>query len=251
MSQYDITFETKCYEKDWEILLKTDRIEKAIANCNYNFKEKIIYINNVNDKEKVCFYANKLVEKGVVSKYIMVDEYAEKALDFFNIKKDDFKGGYYYSIQELVGIYLCETPYLLHFSSDAMIKKPFNWIGEAIDIMAKNDNISVAIPTWNNKYNEAKMDSLDEIENFYLGYGFSDQCYLIPVNKFKAPIYNEKNAASDRYPKYGGELFEKRVDSWMRNHEIKRLICKNGSYIHQNHPKNKIINKLYVFLNSR
>ena len=39
---------------------------------------------------------------------------------------------------------------------------------------------------------------------------------------FKAPIYNEANPVSERYPKYGGETFEKRVDSWIRNHKYLR-----------------------------
>ncbi|MEH7611076.1 hypothetical protein [Gottfriedia acidiceleris] len=42
MQQFEVTFETKCYEKDWEILLKTDRIEKMIEFNQFQFKEKIL-----------------------------------------------------------------------------------------------------------------------------------------------------------------------------------------------------------------
>lgn len=250
MSKYDVTFETKCYEKDWEILLKTNRLEKAIKNCNYDFKEKIIYINNVSDMEQASFYAEKLVEKKVITKYVKVQDFAEEALKFFDINREEFKGGYYYSIQEFVGIYLCKTPYLLHFSSDAMIKRPFKWIEEAITVMEMNENIVVANPTWNNKFYEAQSESIEEMKDFYLGQGFSDQCYLVPVKKFRAPIFNENNQHSERYPKYGGELFEKRVDAWMRNNGFMRITSKMGSYAHRNHPKNNMIRKLYVALNS-
>lgn len=248
MSIKDVTFETKCYEKDWEIILKTDWLQKAIEGCKYDFKEKIVYINNVNDENAVCRQAEQLVKRGVITKYVLVREYADRVLDFFNLNKEDFKGGYYYSIQELTGIYLCETKYLLHFSSDARIKKAFDWIDDAIEKMENSGEISVANPTWNNRYNEARAEAIKEDDSFYYGYGFSDQCYLIPVDRFKAPIYNEVNKESARYPKYGGELFEKRVDSWMRNNEMKRITSKKGSYIHKNHPKNQLLNKLYVAL---
>jgi hypothetical protein len=41
-----VTFETKCYERDWELLLQTDRLQAMIARNCYPFAEKILYINN-------------------------------------------------------------------------------------------------------------------------------------------------------------------------------------------------------------
>ncbi|WP_425060455.1 hypothetical protein [Sporomusa carbonis] len=232
--EYSVTFETKCYEKDWEILLKTSRLEHALQYNNYPFEERILYINNVIDLKEVCKYAERLVNQGILTSYIVVEDHSKQALDFFNIKKEEFRGGYYYSIQELVGIYLCKTPYLLHFSSDSILEHPLNWIKPSLQMLENNPKIKVANPVWNGLYNEAKNESFAENENFYIGYGFSDQCYLIAVKDFKAQIYNEYNEASQRYPQYGGELFEKRVDAWMRNHCYFRVTYKFGSYIHKN-----------------
>ncbi len=63
-------------------------------------------------------------------------------------------------------------------------------------------------------YNQAKKEAISEIDDFFVGYGFSDQCYLIKSEVFKKQVYNETNIASNQYPEYGGELFEKRVDSF-------------------------------------
>ncbi|MNQ95125.1 hypothetical protein D3C85_1106690 [compost metagenome] len=188
----------------------------------------------MNDPDEVSFYANKLVLDGILTSYVVVDQYAQEALDFFAIVKDSFNGGYYYSISELVAIYLCKTDYLLHFSSDSILASPFNWVEPAIKNMEDDPRIKVANPTWNWSYEYAKQESEEENDHFYLGYGFSDQCYLIRTKDFRAPIYNEKHPASQRYPAYGGELFEKRVDSWMRNHHYLRSTYKHGSYIHRN-----------------
>jgi hypothetical protein len=231
---FDVTFETKCYEKDWNVLLLTNRLMNMISYNSFPFKEKILYINNVNDPVLVSEYAEKLVNQGIITSYVVVDDYANEALDYFGIMKESFRGGYYYSIAELVSIYLCKTEYLVHFSSDSILAKPFDWVTPAILKMNSNPSVKVANPVWNHSYDFARSESFAEDENFYYGYGFSDQCYLIKTSDFKANIYHEKNQASERYPHYGGELFEKRVDAFMRNRHFHRITYNKGSYIHQN-----------------
>ncbi|MFB7140976.1 hypothetical protein ACFCYN_15100 [Gottfriedia sp. NPDC056225] len=234
MQPNQVTFETKCYEKDWRILLKTDRLEKMIDYNQFQFKEKILYINNVENVNEVSKYADILVARDVLTSYVVVEDFSREALNFFEIDKDSFKGGYYYSISELVSIYLCNTEYLLHFSSDSILERPFNWIESSILKFQEDERIKVANPIWNGNIIEAIQESIDEDVNFYIGHGFSDQCYFIRTKDFKNKIYNEKNAVSERYPIYGGELFEKRVDAWMRNNHFKRITYKYGNYIHQN-----------------
>lgn len=208
MQQSEVTFETKCYEKDWEIILKTDRLEKMIEYNQFQFKEKILYINNVQDVREVSRHADKLIARNVLSSYVIVDDYSKEALNYFDVTKESFKGGYYYSISELVSIYLCNTEYFLHFSSDSILEKPFNWIDLSLLKLQNNEKIKVANPVWNGNVFEAKQESIDEDENFYIGYGFSDQCYLIRTNDFKNKIYNEKNPISERYPIYGGSFLK-------------------------------------------
>ena len=121
MNSRSVTFETKCYEKDWEIVLRTGRLAAMIARNRFDFAERILYINNVADPEKVRYYAERLKQSGVITEHILVDEYADEALAFFGLDRESFKGGYYYSIQELVGIYRCRSEYLLHFSGDSVL----------------------------------------------------------------------------------------------------------------------------------
>ena len=130
-----------------------------------------------------------------------------------------------------------------------MSKSAIDWITPAIDIFKLRNDIIVANPTWNFKYDEAKNESFDEIGDFYLGYGFSDQCFLIKTETFKHKIYNETHIDSQRYPSYGGELFEKRVDSFMRNHKLRRLTSKKVSYIHENFNgrEGTVITKMFSF----
>lgn len=240
-----ITFETKCYENDWQLMLKSNYLSTMIKRCNHKFDKKILYINNVRDFKVVKEYADKAVSKGIIDEYYVVEDYSKEALEFFDIDKDSFEGGYYYSIAELVSIFLCKTEYLLHFSSDAMMEKNSgNWIDDAITTMNLDKKFIVANAVWNHQFAEAKSESIDQRENWFIGQGFSDQCYLIKGDIFKNKIYNFKHEESERYPKYGGELFEKRVDSYMRENDLYRLTSKNYSYLHNNIPKSSYSKQL-------
>jgi hypothetical protein len=242
----DVTFETKCWENDYRLLLSTNHLERMIENCNYDFKYKQLIINNVNDEKKIASMTKECIEKGIINEVFFASEYASRVLECYDIDVDSFEGGYYYSIAELVGIYQCKTPYLLHFSSDSYIPhryKASNWIQEAIEIMEQNKDIIVANPTWNYKWREAESESTDSVnEKFWFSQGFSDQCYLINVENFKGKIYNYQHPASARYPKYGGNLFEKRVDSFMRTHDKYRIVAKDVSYYSKN------VTKWQIFL---
>jgi hypothetical protein len=245
---FPLTFETKCYENDWEFLLKAGRLKKMIESCDYPFTERILYINNVTDLNHVKKFADKCVDKNIIDSYVVVEEQADMVLKAFNINADSFNGGYYYSIQELAGIYLCKTEYLLHFSGDAFLQIRKPWIDDAIKAMKKNPQYFLANPVWNKKFDEAKSQSFDEDDLFYFSFGFSDQCYLINVNNYRKDIYNESHPASERYPKYGGELFEKRISSYIMNHNLYRLTSKSAAYRHRNFPKTKWKRWLWINL---
>lgn len=244
-----VTFETKVWEDDWKYILMGDYLDKMIANCNYDFKYKTLIINNVKDRRKVAKYAERKKNKGIIDNYYFAEDHSEEVLRHFEINRDQFNGGYYYSIAELTGIYFCKTEYLLHFSSDSfMVESKVNWIDSAIEIFKKSQDIIIANPTWDYLFETAKEESFKQIERFYIGSGFSDQCYLIKTDIFKKNIYNEKHIDSERYPEYGGELFEKRVDSYIKNNNLYRITSMDASYIHKNFIKYKRIYKINFFL---
>jgi hypothetical protein len=240
MNMPSVTFETKCYEKDWEILLKTGRLEAMISRNCFEFAERILYINNVSDPDKVRRYADRLVEQGIISGHVLVDDYADEALAFFGLGRDSFKGGYYYSIQELVGIYLCRTDYLLHFSGDSILDGSFSWIEKGIGMLKQDQRVRTVNCVWNRKFDEARDNAFEETDDFWIGYGFSDQCYLIKTADFRARIYAETHPASERFPVYGGELFEKRVDAWAQNNGYLLATYKHGCYLSRNFSRYRV-----------
>ena len=246
-----ITFETKVWENDWEIMLKTHRIKQMIERCHHPIDEKILYINNVSDLDAVTREADRLISEKIISKYVVVSHHAEKALEFFSLSKEKLGKGYYYSIAELVSIYLTDTKYLLHFASDSIVAPHTrkDWLNLGINTLDSNPQVKVFNLIWNKKYKEAVKESEFEDRDIFYGNGFSDQMYLIRAADFKDSIYEHYHSDADHYPIYGGELFEKRVYSWLRHHNYLRATYKHGSYLHQNFTNNPWKKKVSISLN--
>lgn len=241
---YTVTFETKCWEGDWDLILSTGRLEEMIRRCHYPFDKIVLYINNVKKPEEVTATAQTLQEGGVITSLVMVSDSANEALSFFGLDRNSFKGGYPYSVQELVGIYLCRTDFLLHFSGDSMMQNEADWIDKAIERLQNDQSLSVANPNWDPTLVNTREQVDAEDEEFFFGHGFSDQCYLIKASSFKRRIYDEWNPASERYPWGAMPTFEKRVDSYMRNHGLRRITSKHAVYKHENFPARTTKDKL-------
>jgi hypothetical protein len=228
----DVTLETKCWERDWVAVLCPDRLRRLTTMNRCAFAERVVMINNVSDYGRVAECAERVVKAGALDRFVVVKDFAAEALEFFNLTADSFGSGYVYSIAELVGIYTCRTPFLLHFAGDCMPTDACDWVPKAIAAFDATPQLRVANLTWNGRYDQAAVESESRDADFYYGFGFSDQNYLVRTADFRDPIYGETHAAAARYPAYGGELFEKRVDSWMRNHGYLRATYKHASYEH-------------------
>jgi hypothetical protein len=249
MNRPQVVFETKCWEHDWQMICREDHLKRLFERLDYPFSERFLFINNVDDLSRVKHRVDSLVSKGVISGYFVVDDYAAGVLEHFGLSRETLGAGYYYSIAELTAMYLAKAPWLLHMSGDSYLPKKVDgaWIDRAIERMEVDSSLKVANLVWNEAWDGAKTDSQSEDANFYYGFGFSDQQYLIRTADFKNRIYGERHEASERYPVYGGALFEKRVDSWMRNHNFLRLTSKQGSFAHKNFHHVRWLNRLLLW----
>lgn len=235
MQNPSITLETKCWEKDWKVVLDPSRLARLRAHASYPFDEFLIFINNCEDVRPPARACEKLVRDGIISGFHIVAEHEKAVLEFFRLERQDFGSGYYYSIAELTALFLCTSSYLLHFAGDVLPQPHATWINGALALMDETAKVKVANLTWNDCFDDARHESFDVTGDWYISQGFSDQNYLVRTSDFRAPIYGETNPAGKRYPQYGGESFEKRVDAWMRNHFFWRATHRHLSYIHPTH----------------
>lgn len=227
-----ITFETKIWEGDWQKVLRPECIGVNIDRCAHPLFERIVMINNVNDPSIVVSKCAEAYDAGLIDGFVNVDHFAHQALNHFKLSKESFGDGYRYSISELVSIYICRTPYLLHFSGDSMVAEdtPKNWLATGIEVLKRHPAVSVFNLPWNGRHDEVKAESFGEDDDCFYGYGFSDQMYLIRTHDFMNRIYHYKHEGTSAH--HHGEIFEKRVDAWMRSEKRPRATLKVGSYLH-------------------
>lgn len=230
-SERKVTFATSCWERDWRtILLDPDYLSiRQIENQQYSFFEKILIINNVDDLARVELMAQEKVDQGLLTRYVVACD----VLSFFGLKRSDFNDWQYYNaLAPLMAIYEAKGDYLLYLTGDVSLKKPVSWIHKAIRFMEKKSNVKIANLTWNGNYKEARKESFRSTWNFYEAKeGFSDQMFLVKTADFQAPIYGEIRDDAAHYPR--GDVFEKRIFSYMKNRGWHRITYKRGSYIHE------------------
>jgi len=222
-----IAFQMSCYEKSYNHVLKNGIFRHNLSLFqDINFEEKTVIINNVSNHDNI----NSLIKDFPDIYFIFADETPEITLNFFDLSLSDFPIGLYYSLQHFTGIYHTQCDYLFHISEDCGINNlDSNFIKESIDMLESNEKYIIAMPRWCKDDNAIEKAEPDK-NNFFIQYGFTDQIYIIKTKKFKEDIYHYHHPMSERYPKYGGECFEKRVDSFMRCNQYYGIVHKNYIY---------------------
>jgi hypothetical protein len=232
----DITYVTGCWEKSWQHILSDKRLDQIIETNQYPFKEKLVIINNV-EKQTIKPMVKAIehaIKRGAFTNYYFVEDYEKETLNALNLRRDEIGIGYVYSITEWVGLHLCKTKYMLHYMGDCISATNHDWITPSLNLLENYPEVTSTTQVWDHKYHEPKLESQYEIGDFYISNGFSDQCFIVRREEFYADIYRERYPDDIRYPAYGGDLFERRVYAWMRNHNKLRGIYKHSSYIHRN-----------------
>lgn len=231
-----VAFQTSCYEATWRKLLEEGKLEKDLALFSENlFSEKRLIINNIN-KDSSFSAIEKFVlrnELGIGITTLFFDKNREKILNHFGLSLKDFPVGLYYSIQHFMGLYFTKADYLFHVSEDCDIGKlDDRFIIECVEEMEKTSNLIVAFPRWCPDTGSNFEQVLPKTDKFYFQFGFTDQVYLIKTEAFKKTIYNYSHPVSERYPWYGGESFEKRIDAYMRRENMYGIVHREYEYTH-------------------
>ncbi len=206
------------------------------SNCGCRFKQRTVCVNNIDPSCTREFWSTLGQRRwyNEIDEYIDVKPVADFALSNFGLKKEDFTPLEYQSTADLAAIYNCDTEYIVFFAGDAIPWGSSNWVADGIKLLEERSDIMAVNPVWNGLLEHARCWSNPtlETEHFFLGHGFSDQCYLARTADLKGRVYHETNAQSDKiYPQHHGNQFEKRVDAWMRNHGKLRATLKNAAYI--------------------
>ncbi len=222
------------FERTYRKVLSLGFFPEIEADNRQAFAGKIALINNVTDRKDAADRAEDLLRAGELDAYYFVDEGLDRALSVVGLSRRDLGRIPHYTDWALVAVTLSGNPYLLHWDADVRLRQPVDWVGPSIDLMESDKRILVANPNW--RQPTLELETLWKLGDFAIGYGFSDQLFLVRRCDLAQPIYGCRCLASLRYPlAHIAPIFEKRVDAYMRTHGRLRATYTKAVYEHPEH----------------
>ncbi len=232
-----------CYERTYRNVLSPGFMNAREQSARFSFTRKVVLINNVADRAHATSLAQQRQETGEISDWFFVVDELPRALAIVGLNQTDLGRTAHYSDWALVAVTLPGSAYLCCWDAEAQLTAPQNWIGEALNLLEKRKDILVASPnSLDDSQTRAQIKKpwcrirwrpLETVDNIQLGYGFSDQLFLAKRTELARPIYKEFCIASMAYPlSQINPIFEQRIDSYMRNHELLRAVITSTSYTH-------------------
>ncbi len=226
-----VDFIVNTFERTYREVLAPGYIANMAADHCYPFARRIVMINNVNDREIAEKRARDLQRSGEITEYYFVADLLTQILPRAGLTLTDLQPNIHYTDCSLTAIFLDGSDYLVYCDADVRMKEQQDWITPSLELMARDSRIAVANPNWTPE--TLKRESREFQGEFGIGYGFSDQLYLLRRSEFARPIYKFHTPISLRYPmSASGRIFEQMVDSYMRVKGRMRATLSTANYIH-------------------
>ena len=223
-----------CWEGSYRDLLVPGVLGQRYAAHEYPFARRVLTINNVDDQRDIVARADAAVARGECDAYVLVADELPMALERCGLCMADIAPVKHFVDFHLVTVATASADYVLHNAGDVVLERPFNWVSDAVERLARNRRYLIAAPNFLSHPGLVERESLRFDAPYWVGYGFTDQCFLGATRRLAAPIYREWNLISNRYPMaHLGRIFEARVDAYMRNHKLLRITDARLGYIHQ------------------
>ncbi len=242
------------FERTYRDALKPGFFAEVERQNQFSFAGKVALINNVHDCEDARSRAQKLIEEGEISAFYFVNEYLDHALGATGLTRKDLGRITHYTDYLLIAVAIGDAPWLLYWDPEVRLKKATKWIEPAVELMGNDPRVLVANPNWDRPGLE--HETIEMSGEFALGYGFSDQLFLVRRTELARPIYKRFCPASLRNPlaHFATPSFEMRVDAYMRSERRLRATYKEAVYMHPeyggaNYPPMNITERLRFYRN--
>lgn len=222
-----------CFERDYRQVLGVGFMKAKAGQFQFPFARVTVTLNNIADAALAVTLAKGAVERGEIDGYIEVAEALPQALEWCGLALRDLGLVRHYMDFALVAVTQAAPGYLLYCCAEVDLVTPFDWVSDAVAKMESDPRILVANPCWASDPDGARRESVRRDGHYWLGHGFSDQCFLADACRLAAPIYRYKHEAGGRYPMSDlGDIFEKRLDAYMRHHNLLRISDSRVFYNH-------------------
>jgi glycosyltransferase involved in cell wall biosynthesis len=238
---HDVDFVVNTFERTYRSVLAPGFLKAMSEEHCFPFRRRVVLINNVEDRAQAEKMAQALRESGEITEFHFVSDLLEKSLQGAGLTHQDIEPNVHYTDCSLVAVFLAGSDYVVYCDADVRLKTPYDWITPSLALLDRDPRIAVANPNWPQPTLAA--EAREYSGEFGIGYGFSDQVYMVRRSEFARPIYQFRAPISLRYPmSQRGRIFEQMVDSYMRVNRRLRATCSTVTYEHRgeeaaSHPK--------------
>jgi hypothetical protein len=220
-----------CYERTYRDVLSPGFFQKVAESCQFSFTQHTVLLNNIRDMEGALRLCEERIADGGIHQFFRVEDYIDDALRVAGLTHRDLNNIPYYSNWALVALIVPGNEFMVHWDAEIRMVEPYNWVEPSLRLMQADPRVAVANPLWDTKGNVREFR--EKNGEFMLGYGFSDQIYLISRKEFAKPVYHSWVPISLRYPvAHIAPYFEQMVDSYMRVNRRYRATLTAARYQH-------------------
>jgi len=226
-----VDFVVNCWEADYRQLLAPGAIAAKAAQHRYPDLHTTVLVNNVHDRSQV----ESMAAASGADRVAFVEDYIEKAFATIKVRRSILRRGAYFSDWPLAALVLPGPDKLLAWAGDIRLRESHDWVTPSLTLLEADPRVLVANPAW---YVEGQVDTLAEqqiaeVGDFGLGYGFSDQAFLVSRSDFARIDLDKVAPASWRFTLTGAvAVFEQRVDAALRRSRRLRATYTRATYVH-------------------
>jgi hypothetical protein len=220
-----------CYERTWQRVLAPGFFPDIVDQNRFAFARRVALLNNIADWRAATAVAEARLREREIDAYYLVADYMEEALRRTGLTAADLASIPHYSSWALAALVLPGSDWLMHWDADLQMDPPCDWVGPALELMQSDSRIAVANPMW--KKADMRRELREICGDFVLGYGFTDQIYLLRRSEFAAPVYRYWVPISMRYPlSHVRPYYEQMVDAYMRRNRRLRATLAKAHFTH-------------------
>jgi len=244
----DCTFATNVYEKTYRERLQPGYINAKIKSHHFDFKERIVTINNVHDMDDAVSLATQLIQLGEIDRYVIVADEMPAVFRKAKMSPNKLRKIPYYSTGYLAVLSATNTTYVMYNDIETTLTTPGDWITEAIEKLEHNPNIIVVNPSFT--IHPIEKDAYTYFGNYAVDFGFSDLIFIVRSSLIYQPFHQHMHWASLRYPlAHVNPVFEQWIDSYLRTFHLMRFTDRRFYLDHEtpggeNYPQYSIYQKI-------
>lgn len=234
----DVELVFNCFERTVGMVTSSTVLADLARAQGFAFARTTLMVNNVQAPERWVEALDRLVADGVVDRWVSVADELPRALAVTKLRPRDIRHRRHWTDFGLVAVTLPGPRFVCYCDPEIEFTVPGDWITPALELMRRDPTVAVANPRW--AHGPAAEERADErVGDFLVGYGFTDQIFLLDRVEFAAPVYRSavpisvRSPASLRYPGAAdSQVFEMRVDAYMRSHGRRRATHATVTYAH-------------------